>query len=99
MEYNLSEITKYAVNCEACDAGTGNHAQEETANKAAKAKGFIAIATPEDGTINLCPNCIPADVAKLFVTAHDLGLQDPGPIDDAKSGEGDAQGSLIGDGE
>lgn len=98
MDYELSEITKYAVNCAACDAGTGNHTQQETAQKAAKQKGFIAIATPEDGTVNLCPACIPADVAKLFVTGHDLGLNEPGSIDDAKGGD-DAQGSLIDNGE
>lgn len=85
MEYGITEVKKYAVNCENCNAGTGNHTVAETAQKGARQKGFIAIATPEDGTINLCPACIPADVAKLFVTAHDLGLKDAGPIDEAKA--------------
>jgi hypothetical protein len=69
MDYNLSTVTRYAVNCEGCDAGTGNHAQQETALKAAEKKGFIAIATPEDGTINLCPECVPPQVAQFFDAA------------------------------
>jgi hypothetical protein len=71
IEYNLSEVTRYAVNCENCEAGTGNHSQADTAHKSARQKGFIAIATAEAGTINLCPACIPADVAKFFVTANE----------------------------
>jgi hypothetical protein len=92
--YQLTEVTKYAVNCENCNAGTGNHTQAETAQKAAKAKGFIAIATAEDGTINFCPACIPADVAKFFKAPAAEPVQAPpvennaplkaeAPIDDA----------------
>lgn len=69
MEYQLSQVTRYAVNCESCDTGTGNHGQAETAHKAARAKGFIAIVTPEDGTINLCPACIPDGIAGFFKPA------------------------------
>lgn len=87
MEYNLSEVTRYAVECANCDTSTGNHSKKETAQKSAEQKGFIVIATAADGAINLCPACIPADVAKFFVTAHDLGLKDPGPIDDAKASD------------
>lgn len=102
MEYQLTEVTKYAVNCEGCDVGTGNHTQPETANKAAKAKGFIAIATPEDGTINLCPACVPPAVAKLFTTSIDNAkpTEVPDTVENAKADDDDAddehsQGSLI----
>lgn len=86
MDYNLSTVTRYAVNCEGCDAGTGNHAQQETALKAAEKKGFIAIATPEDGTINLCPNCIPPEVAQFFDAA---AKATPATQPDEQDGGGD----------
>jgi hypothetical protein len=89
MEYHLTEVTRYAVACEVCKDATGNHSQPDTAQREGKKKGFIAIVTPEDGTINLCPKCIPPAIAKFYKAGEpEPESKDPKPAAESTVSEG-----------
>lgn len=59
-DYNVTESIEYVIACENCDTSTGHDGNEDRIRTHAKNMGFTAVHTPDDGTINLCPECIGA---------------------------------------
>lgn len=58
-EFNLYITTSYQVRCESCGASSGEWSTTHEVKAHAKALGFIAVDTPEDGTLNFCSVCYP----------------------------------------
>lgn len=57
MDYDISERTDYTVRCEGCAMSTGAFETEESVSRRAQQLGFIAVRTPDDGTLNFCSEC------------------------------------------
>lgn len=68
-EFNITVFSEYQIYCEACgEAVLDDEISEPTdvfdsaeeAVAEAKKKGFVAVYTMEDGTMNFCPACKPS---------------------------------------
>ena len=56
MDYDIIEIPTYKINCENCDEHYFSTTIESLEARV-KNLGWIAVNTPEDGTLNFCPDC------------------------------------------
>lgn len=57
VEFDFLTLTTYQVRCEGCGTSSGERSTEEGASLQAKGLGFVAVETPEDGTLNFCAVC------------------------------------------